>query len=107
MAIEKEDLLRVHHLFAAAAAFAICAAQASAATQAAQPASTVSPGAANMDKAHDPNRIICRYEEEIGTRLGGHKTCHTWAEWEAIARTSSEALSSAQIMADHMNPPGH
>ena len=35
-------------------------------------------------KADPSQQIICRHQEETGTRLGGKKVCHTQAQWETI-----------------------
>jgi hypothetical protein len=32
--------------------------------------------------AKDPNRMVCRYEEESGTRFRSTKVCMTAAEWD-------------------------
>src|ERR1043165_7356364 len=32
--------------------------------------------------AKDPNRMICHYEEQIGTRFRSNKVCMTAMEWE-------------------------
>ena len=34
----------------------------------------------SQPKLKDPNRTICEKQEEIGSRLGGKKVCHTAAE---------------------------
>ena len=94
---------------AAAAAFSMAAVSAqAAATDTPAPLAatqTASPHAAPND--HDPNRVICKHEDEIGTRLGGSKICHTRAEWERIARNGSDLVNTLQVTADHMSPSGH
>jgi hypothetical protein len=48
---------------------------------------------APAQKLKDPNRIICEREEEIGSRLGGKKTCRTakeWLEWRQQNRDQVE-----------------
>lgn len=106
--------MKTHPFAAAAAALSFVAAQASARAQPAdpaaganQPAPASTPAGTKASKAHDPNRIICRQEEEIGTRLGGQRICHTWSEWQAIARNSADALNSVQSLGSHTNPGGH
>ena len=51
------------------------------ATQAtALPATTVAPATVN---ASPEDKIVCKYEVPIGSRLGGHKVCQKKSEWEA------------------------
>ena len=73
----------------AAAAFAI------AAPVAAQTPPVQVPAPATP-KAKDPNRIICERQEEIGSRLGGTKVCHTAAQWDEIRRASREQAEGWQ-----------
>lgn len=90
-------------LVSTAAGSALAATDTPAATPpAAQPAALHS-----AQNGHDPNQLICKREEVIGTRLGGHKTCHTRADWENIARDASQTTSAAQLNGDHFNPGGH
>ncbi len=90
-------------LISAAAGSALAATDTVAATAPATQPATLR--AAQND--HDPNQLICKHEEVIGTRLGGHKTCHTRAGWEAIARDAGDAANAAQINANHFNPGCH
>lgn len=73
----------------AAAAFAIAAPVA-----AQTPPPAQAPAAA--PKAKDPNRIICERQEEIGSRLGGTKVCHTAAQWDEIRKSSREQVENWQ-----------
>ena len=73
----------------AAAAFAI-AAPAGAQTA---PAQAPAP-AASKDK--DPNRVICERQEEIGSRLGGTKVCHTAAQWDELRKASRQQVEDWQ-----------
>ncbi len=50
----------------------------------------------------DPNQVICKQEEDIGTRLGGHKTCMTRAQWARQAQNSQDETNSFQT-----NHSGH
>jgi hypothetical protein len=72
----------------------------------AEPATQPVPAAA-AKPGRDPNQVICRREEEIGSRLGGHKECHTRAEWEQISRDSSDATAQMQNNAHFNANPGH
>ncbi len=55
----------------------------------------------------DPNTQICKHVEEIGSRLGGSKVCHTRAEWDDIAHHAGDALNTLQTAGNHMSPSGH
>lgn len=35
-------------------------------------------------------KMICRTEEVLGSRIGGHKICHTKAQWNEIAADSRQ-----------------
>jgi hypothetical protein len=47
--------------------------------------------------ANDPNRMICHYEEEPGTRLHGRKICMPASEWAAQRQGDREAVERAQM----------
>lgn len=77
-------------------------------TTAAAPTTAAQPGALRAaQNGHDPNEVVCKREEEIGTRLGGHKTCHTRADWANIARDAASATNAAQANGGFFNPGGH
>ncbi|MGN6058396.1 MAG: hypothetical protein ACTHOI_07410 [Sphingomicrobium sp.] len=57
------------------------------------PAQTPAP-AASKDK--DPNRLICERQEEIGSRLGGKKVCHTAAQWDELRKSSRQQVEDWQ-----------
>jgi hypothetical protein len=44
----------------------------------------------------DPNKILCERQEEIGSRLGGKKVCHTAAEWQELHRQNREQVDDWQ-----------
>ncbi len=52
--------------------------------------------AEKKDKA-DPDRLICRSEEQTGTRLGKHKRCLTKAQWEEDRRLSRQEIDKSQM----------
>ncbi len=81
-------------VFACSAAFSVQAQ--SAPEPAAQPAPAAPAVKASISRDHDPNQVICKHEEETGTRLGGHKECHTRADWEQMARESERATTLMQ-----------
>lgn len=37
-------------------------------------------------KAGNPNKVICKMESEIGSKLRRTRACHTKAEWEELRR---------------------
>jgi hypothetical protein len=42
-------------------------------------------GTANAGKKpEDPNKLICKFEENSGSRITRTKTCHTRAEWTQV-----------------------
>ncbi|HLK26717.1 MAG TPA: hypothetical protein VKT30_18835 [Caulobacteraceae bacterium] len=45
---------------------------------------------------HDPNEVICRRVEELGTRLGGEKVCMTRAQWDDEAWDNKHAMDDAK-----------
>lgn len=47
----------------------------------------------------DSNKIVCKKEEQIGTRLGAKKVCMTVADWQRIAQLNREETERAQINA--------
>jgi hypothetical protein len=44
----------------------------------------------------NPTRVICRSEEEIGSRLSRVKRCHTAAEWALIKRENRLTIDRVQ-----------
>jgi hypothetical protein len=89
-------------LFSATAA----SAQAAAADTTAAPAATQPAPVRAAQDARDPNRVICKREETVGTRLGGTKECHTAAVWDEIGHEGQNSLQSLQGQSVHMNPSG-
>ena len=58
-------------------------------TSAPAPAATPAAWAGSEPSASAPKeKMVCRTEDTIGTLLGGHRECHTKAEWAAMARDS-------------------
>lgn len=43
-------------------------------------------------------KLICEHEDEIGTRLGGHRVCKTAAQWAEERRAAREAVDRAQTV---------
>lgn len=44
-------------------------------------------------------KLICETEEDIGSRLGRKRVCHTAAEWQRIKAESRDALEKYQQQA--------
>lgn len=75
------------------AALIVLAMQAAAGAQA--PAST--PPAAPVEVKKNPlDKVICRTEDTIGTRLGAHKVCATLREWKDQEEDNRQALEKIQ-----------
>ena len=47
-------------------------------------------------KASDPNRVICRTEEVIGSRLETKRHCMTAQQWIQYRREAREAIENVQ-----------
>lgn len=71
------------------------------------PAVTTAPAPVVVKKTNDQDRVICKTEEVIGSRLGGHKTCMTKAQWDAVSASSRDAMTHAQTSAGFLVPPSH
>ena len=77
------------------------AAFAQAATPAAvQPSSVVSVPAKN-----DKSKMVCRREEELGSRLGGKRVCHTAQEWQDISFRAAQD-NERRATGVHTETPG-
>ena len=53
--------------------------------------------AASQAPADDSDRLVCRTNTEIGSRLRRARTCKTQAEWDALAREQRAGIDRAQI----------
>ncbi len=83
-----------------AVALLCCAGVARADGPATSPAApTAATATVKKTNAHDPNRMICKTEEVTGSRLEGHRTCMTAADWDSKARQGRENLDDAQARA--------
>ena len=45
---------------------------------------------------NDPNKVVCRRVESIGTRLGSKRVCRTKGEWEAQQAADRQSLERTQ-----------
>jgi hypothetical protein len=48
------------------------------------------------EEVGDPNRVICRTEQQIGTRLQKIRRCHTAAEWAEVKRDNRRVIDRVQ-----------
>ena len=48
----------------------------------------------------DPNQVICKRQEQPGSRLGGAKICRTRQEWADIAAASRTSVDRMQAGAN-------
>ena len=55
--------------------------------------------APEADKKSDVNRIVCKKEEQIGSRLAAKKVCLTVEEWRRFADLNREETERAQLNA--------
>jgi invasion protein IalB len=101
-------------VLAASALAGACFAQAApaaspTAAQSTTPAANTTPASAAkpMKHGYDPNTVICKWTEEIGTRLGGGKTCMTRAQWDQLSRDSQDELNDTTQHGREMGPPGN
>jgi hypothetical protein len=77
---------------------------AAAATTSGTPPTSEAPAAA-AKASSDP--VICRWEEEIGSRLGNHKVCLTKSQWQQESFDSQDQINDTTRRADQTSPPGH
>ena len=47
--------------------------------------------------AKDPNRMVCHYEEQIGTRFRSNKVCMTAMEWENARQADRREVERIQM----------
>ena len=65
------------------------------ATPTSSPSAAVAPP--GRDKKNDPNqRVICKTQDEIGTRLGGKRICMTKAQWDQQAQDAHDSVDNIQ-----------
>jgi hypothetical protein len=62
--------------------------------------------AATTPNRLDPNLVICKWTEEIGSMLGRHKICQTRAAWDQVSRDAQDATNAGIQRASEMRPPG-
>jgi hypothetical protein len=50
----------------------------------------------DKSKTSDPNRVICRTEQVIGSRLQSKRTCMTAIQWTQVEREQRETVDRVQ-----------
>lgn len=55
-----------------------------------------SPAVAKNKKQSDPNRLICKSEEMVGSRLQTKKTCLTAMQWDQLQRDQRMTVERVQ-----------
>lgn len=60
------------------------------------PAGTAKPKAVAGKKGTDPNEVVCRKEEVLGSRLQSRKVCMTRSEWAEAQRENRGVVERAQ-----------
>jgi len=96
-------------IVAASALGGACFAQGAAGAPGASPAgaTTPTPPSANVHKTgYDPDAQICKWTDELGSRLGRTKTCMTRAQWDQVARDSQDDLNDTTQRGREGAPPG-
>lgn len=78
------------------ASIAVRAADPPSAPEPAKPAATASTRD-GKPKLRDPNEVVCRKEEVLGSRLETRRVCMTRSEWAEANRTNRTDLERAQV----------
>jgi len=60
------------------------------------PAAASEPRTSRVGVNNDPSQIVCRTEQEIGSRLRTNRVCRTRAQWAEYRRETRQAVSRAQ-----------
>jgi hypothetical protein len=69
-------------------------------------AQTTQPNSAQAQaQAPAKPKVICEKQEQLGTRLGGVKVCHTKEEWDALRAQAREDLEQNQRMNSSTGKP--
>ena len=58
---------------------------------------------AKHDEASDPNRLICKREKAVGSRLASKKVCATAAQWAQMRADDRQAVERAQAQRTKSN----
>lgn len=84
------------------AAFSILAATAPAIAQNVAP----TPSAPAEAQKNPLDKVVCRTEDTLGTRLGAHRVCATLRDWKEQEAQNREALEKLQQQ-NQQNPSGN
>jgi hypothetical protein len=57
-------------------------------------------------KKNPLDKVVCRTEQTVGTRLGGHRVCATVREWQEQEQANREALQDLQQRGTGIDPSG-
>ena len=57
-------------------------------------------------KKNPLDKVVCRTEQTVGSRLGGHRVCATVREWQEQAQESRDALEKIQQQGYGITPSG-
>ncbi|WP_141134018.1 hypothetical protein [Sphingopyxis indica] len=68
-----------------------------------EPAASDSAQKDDASKDGDQNRVICKREKIIGSRLGSKKTCATEAEWAQMRAEQRQATERVQANRPRQN----
>ena len=52
----------------------------------------------------DPDEVICKYQQTVGTRIPTGKVCHTRAQWDEIAGRDRGSLEDLQGRSNNLTP---
>ena len=72
------------------------------ATAADPPASQ--PAAAKTAASDDLDKIVCKSEQVLGSRIPGRKVCHTQRDWNQMHEDSRRNTDDSQNRGDQMTP---
>jgi hypothetical protein len=70
------------------------------------PALAQTPGPQPAAKPDAKPRIICEKQEQLGSRLGGAKVCHTKEEWDALRMETRSEVEKNQRQNTGVGAPG-
>jgi hypothetical protein len=67
------------------------------ATPTSSPPAAVAPPANKENKSNDPNqKVICKTQDEVGTRLGSKRICMTKAQWDQQTQDAYDSVNNIQ-----------
>lgn len=69
-------------------------------------AAVAAPGTTATASVARGDKVVCRKEQETGSLLGGHKTCHTQAQWDQMAQDARDTTNAVTLMGNHRNGGG-